>query len=86
MLKAVLFLLGGAAGATGVTSWLLSDPEAPGVAPGPPGPQFVQERWLSLQDRVREAIAEGREAGTATEARLRQELDVYRRGQRPSNS
>jgi hypothetical protein len=49
-------------------------------------PESMRERWQALDARIHEAITEGRQAGAETEARLRQEFDVYRRGQRPATS
>lgn len=86
MLKVALFLLGAASGATGVASWLLSDSETFHGTLSPMRPESMRERWQALDARIHEAITEGRQAGAETEARLRQEFDVYRRGQRPATS
>jgi hypothetical protein len=79
MLKLLIFLLGLAGGAGGVTAWLLSEPSTPeDTVPTTPGD--LQVRLNDLKIRWNEALAEGKRAGQEAEERLRGELDAYRKG------
>jgi hypothetical protein len=86
MLKLILLLFGGAAGAAGATAWLVSEPGSPHVPTIPTDSESLQARLADLQVRLREALAEGDRAGRETEERLRRDLEAYRRGARPAAS
>lgn len=75
MFKAVLLLVGAAAGATGATGWLLGFPDGVDPSSLPQGLPLQQ-----LKDQFQGAVAQGKRQGAATEERLRQELAAYRRG------
>lgn len=80
MLKLIGFLLGLATGAGGVAGWLLSEPSA-----GSDMPVAPKDRVQAIRARFDSALAEGRLSGERTEARLRQELDAYRRDPKRPN-
>ena len=80
MLKLLLLLFGAAAGAAGASTWLLGEPEIPADGTPQMAPQSLQARVRTAQARLLAALQEGRVAGAATEARLRQELETYRKG------
>lgn len=85
MFKLVLIVLGAAAGATGASAWLLSEPTVP-AGSTPTAPDALQVRPQVLNARIKQAVADGQKAGRDTEDRLRRELDMYRRGDRPPTS
>ena len=75
MFALISILAGAAVGAAGTTAWLLSEP-GPGL---PTTPNALNDRLAILQTRFKEAVAEGQQAGAATEARLQGELDAMRK-------
>jgi hypothetical protein len=80
MLKLLLLLIGVGGGAVGTASWLLSVPENPSEPAVPPSADGLRERVDLVRVRLSEAMNQGRLTGEETERRLKQELDLYRRG------
>jgi hypothetical protein len=71
-MKSLIFLLGLAGGASGATSWLLSESEVPGVS------LPYNERLELLKTRLTVALDEGKRAGEDAENRVRNSLNTYR--------
>lgn len=78
MFKLLLVILGFAGGAAGAIAWLLSEPGSETVPPRATA-DGLQVRLDDVKARFREAMAEGEQAGTQTEQRLRRELAAYRK-------
>ncbi len=81
MFKLLLLLLGIVGGAAAATAWLLSEPGQVATSHPVTG-NGLQVRLVDVQARLREALAEGQQAGAETEQRLRSELEAYRKNPR----
>jgi hypothetical protein len=71
-MKLFLFLLGLIGGGIVSAAWLISEPENAAA------PTDLNGRLAALKGRLNVAVADGKRAGEAAQARMQNELDAYR--------